>query len=105
MSRPQLWKSPPTHDSIRARMARAVAPGFSYCGRCGMPWARADEHVTEYSVHNGCFPLCEECWQILGHPEARIPYYKALIDGWDENRQGCSPETRRDIMLAVAAGR
>lgn len=28
----------------------------------------------------GCFPLCEQCWQELKTPAARLPYYRKLID-------------------------
>lgn len=35
-------------------------------------------------VTNGmsCFPLCEQCWKDLKTPEARLPYYRKLVDSW-----------------------
>lgn len=95
---------PPTHDSIKAKAARAAFPGYGYCGRCGMPWVFVDGHTTWYSEGLGCFPLCEGCWTLLGHPEARIEYYGAMLDAWE--RDGLLREDdRRVIGRAVAAGR
>jgi hypothetical protein len=92
---------PPTHDGARARLARALAPGFSYCLRCGMPWNRVRGHDTPYGGGRGCFPLCEDCWTLLAHPEARIEYYGALLDLWGD----VDPEVRAAVGRAVAAGR
>lgn len=92
---------PPTHDSLHAKAARLLSPGFSYCGRCGMPWARVEGHVTHYNNSSGCFPLCEGCWLVLGHPEARIEYYATLIRYW-ESQHEVSDETKRAIQRAVA---
>jgi hypothetical protein len=95
---------PVTHDSLQARTMRRLHPGTSWCGRCGMPWGTVREHVTNYTVTAGCFPLCEGCWTLLGSPEARIEYYAAQIEWWDANGQGVSADTRRDIGRAVANG-
>lgn len=92
----------PTHDSTRARIARACAPGYSYCMRCGMPWNRVDGHTTRYTETSGCFPLCEGCWTLLGHPEARIEYYAALIDEWERCDYPIDAEKRAAIGRAVA---
>lgn len=77
---------PPTHDTIRARIARARAPRYSYCLRCGFPWSRVEGHSTPYRFYKsgeaGCFPLCEDCWRMLDTPEARWPYYEALLRHW-----------------------
>lgn len=96
------WPAP-THDTVKAKTARAVSPGFSYCLRCGLPWRFVDGHTTEYTEHQACFPLCEGCWTILGCAEARIPYYAALLDVWEQDKP-VESETRRAIGLAVAAG-
>jgi hypothetical protein len=95
----------PTHDSERAATERAASPGFSWCFRCGRPWNHVVGHSTRYTEHSGCFPLCESCWTRLGHPEARIPYYRTLIEEWD--RSGCTlpDEERRAIGRAVTEGR
>jgi hypothetical protein len=98
----------PTDDSLKARIARAAAPGFSYCLRCGMPWNRVKNHTTWYAgspdrpASSGCFPLCEDCWLLLGSPEARIEYYGALIDEWEALGAPVEPEVRAAIGRAVA---
>jgi hypothetical protein len=93
----------PTHDSLKAKAARLLAPGYSYCRRCGMPWNRVKGHDTPYLKGRACFPLCEGCWETLGHPEARIEYYAALLDAWDQDRP-VEPEVRAAIGRAVANG-
>lgn len=98
---------PITHDTIVAKLARLASPGCSYCLRCGMPWTRVEHHTTWYETRadggpkRGCFPLCEGCWTLLGHPEARIEYYAAMVDGWNEHKP-VEPETRAAIGRAVA---
>jgi len=50
---------------------------------------------------SGCFPLCEECWQALGTPAVREPYYMALVDWW-EAEGGRDYSGRRELIrLAV----
>lgn len=94
---------PPTHDSLKAKAARALAGGQSYCGRCGMPWGSVEAHTTWYRENHGCFPLCEGCWTLLGHPEARIEYYATMLAVWEQDRP-VKPETRQAIGRAVAEG-
>jgi hypothetical protein len=100
---------PPTHDSFYARWLRKVHPGWGWCLRCGLPWPKTEAHTPHYVdpetgwASRGCFPLCEDCWQRLGHPEARIPYYGALIEHWEESKgHPIDPEERRAIGRAVA---
>lgn len=98
---------PPTHDSLRARALRLTFRGTGYCGRCGLPWACVTSHTTYYGDPlgeggmRGCFPLCEDCWQTLGHPEARIPYYRVLIEHW-QSQSEVHPDVIRAIGRAVA---
>lgn len=28
------------------------------------------------------FPLCESCWEDLGTPEARLPFYELCVAEW-----------------------
>lgn len=93
----------PTHDSLRARAARLTCPGYSHCLRCGMPWPYVKRHDTPYGDGRACFPLCEDCWTLLGHPEARIEYYATLLDIWEQDSP-VDPEVRQSIGRAVAAG-
>jgi hypothetical protein len=96
---------PPTDDSRRARWARFRHPSQSYCGRCGFPWAVVKEHCTPYAAGSSCFPLCESCWKVLGHPEARIPYYATLLEVWEQQSPSTDySEARRGLTHAVAAG-
>jgi len=82
-----------------------IFPGYSTCGRCGMPWNMVQEHTTMYqdftdlkeagvevkssspliivgSMSKGCSPLCQHCWDKLKTPEKRLPYYKEMYEGW-----------------------
>lgn len=49
-----------------------------------------------------CFPLCESCWQELGTPEARLPYYRALVDSWKQ-WDGQTGEKAEDRWPAIKA--
>lgn len=94
-----------THDSAAARLTRLGYPGWSHCGRCGFPWSVVTGHTTDYTDLNGCFPLCETCWQVLT-PVKRIPYYDDLIDDWAS--QGADTQLleldRALIRVAVMLG-
>lgn len=96
------WPTP-THDSLVAKLCRLGSPGYSHCLRCGMPWNTVEHHSTWYAKSSACFPLCESCWQLLGSPEARVEYYKTLIDYWARDLP-VSEQTARDIQKAVANG-
>jgi hypothetical protein len=56
--------------------------GFGRCSRCDTPWNFVHEHSTDYDHGRGCFPLCEECWEDLATPEARLPFYRVLWEQW-----------------------
>lgn len=99
----EIQDVPPTHDSVVAKTLRAAAPGYGFCYRCGWPWKFTKGHTTDYSIVKGCFPLCEKCWLKLGCPEARIPYYKMLIDRWELDLP-VAEEEKRAIQRAVANG-
>lgn len=78
-------------------------PNHSACGRCQTPWPACQSHSTMWDARNAIFPLCEDCWQELGTPAARIPYYEALLAVW--NDQGPSDRARDlAIIKAVEAG-
>lgn len=98
----------PTHDSVRAKACRKMAPYYSFCLRCGMPWNIAKDHTTWYEFYDqrrGCFPLCEKCWEILGCAEARIEYYATLFELWESGEAVIDEEEKRIIAKAVANGR
>lgn len=84
---------------IFGRLTRLLSPGYSGCGRCGCAWRFVQEHVTNYRLALGCFPLCEWCWRRLT-PQERLPYYQALWQRWD----GKDGKEWADIQSAVLQG-
>lgn len=83
-----------------ARAVRHHYPNYSACGRCELPWAVCDSHITDYDERHGCFPLCEDCWQELETPDARLPFYMAMCDWW-ETMSEADDERRETIRRAV----
>lgn len=82
------WATYPA-DTLLAKIARTTAPGYSACLRCGMPWRYVEPHTTRYSRSQGCFPLCADCWTLLGSAENRLPFYRQLVlDIWCEDVLG-----------------
>lgn len=74
---------------------RLLAPGYSACHRCNMPWRFVKEHITNYSEERGMFPLCENCWKSLT-PKERLPYYRQLYNEW--NQPGIWPQIEKAVM-------
>lgn len=89
-----LWRR------LRGLLERRLHPGFSSCYRCWRPWACVRGHATMYSEHEGCFPLCQQCWSELP-VEGRLPYYKKLWISWDDPDIDWEPI--RDAVYAEAA--
>jgi hypothetical protein len=58
------------------------------CLRCRRSWKYREHHTTWFKYEEGCFPLCERCWRKLGTPEARLPYYRTLWEGWNKTYPG-----------------
>lgn len=82
---------------LRKLFARVTTPfydsKYSGCQCCGICWYfmlvnpfwkkyLGGEHTTPFGDGHGCFPLCESCWQDLGTPEARLPFYEKLFSEW-----------------------
>jgi hypothetical protein len=82
--------------SVTARRRR---PHNSWCARCKLPWPECNSHVTMYSENEGCFPLCEDCWQELGTPSARLPYYRSMVVWWNTMSE---PDPERDRLIFTA---
>lgn len=96
--------------SLASQIRNAIgrARGFGECLRCGGTWDHTQEHLTEYTAGGACFPLCEFCWSDLATPEARLPYYRALVDRWINDNPESASEIEvkyQDIESAVTAGR
>lgn len=87
--------------SVPARFL-AVPKGYSWCGRCKLPWSHVEGHSTHFAKGQGCFPLCVYCWGELTI-EQRLPYYYAL---WVRSRQRgyMSSDTLAKIIAAVNEG-
>lgn len=85
------------------RISRLLAPAYGACFRCHTTWRFVDHHSTMYTTTAGCFPLCEECWQELGTPDRRLPYYEELMRRWADDLP-VSVETVEQIRAAVLAG-
>lgn len=97
-----------THVSLDERLMKSAAlrrlyPNQSTCGRCQTPWAACESHCTKYSDRTGCFPLCENCWQELGTPQRRMPFYIEMIEWW-RTMGPFSEEEATAILDAVKAG-
>ena len=85
-------------------------PGYGTCTRCWRPWATVEGHSTFYTEQHGLFPLCEWCWQSLGTPHDRLPYYLGLVAHWEHRHPGPAPsgmtwaEVRQQVQTAVLRG-
>jgi len=80
-----------------------VAPGYSCCKRCFIPWKFTQHHDTRYSPSRSCFPLCESCWATL-KPVTRLLYYRVMYRSWRE-ADPSGPIEWQEIELAVLRGR
>ncbi len=63
-------------------LLQAMNPAYGACRRCAFPWWAVDGHTTKIDRQSGCFPLCEKCWRELGVSSYRMPYYRAMWEGW-----------------------
>ena len=77
---------------------RRLAPGYSWCKRCGTPWKFVEEHETWYRPTHAVFALCRPCWPELTSEE-RLPYYRQVFDDWE--RFGCGDREWPEIERAV----
>lgn len=77
--------------------------GFGRCYRCNRTWQNCRSHSTQFSREEGCFALCEECWQVLD-VEGRLVYYRQLWQDWSAEGNS-SREEWEQIELAVRQGK
>ena len=85
-------------------ISKIFSPGYSFCMRCGITWKFVKGHSTSFTKTDGCFPLCEYCWNILETPENRLPYYKRLFNEWKQWGEQ-SIEKWDEIKKAILEGR
>lgn len=77
---PPWWKTP-----ALAWLAREFWCGYESCYCCRFPWPPLLRHSTHCSDPEFVAEaLCESCWLRLRTPEARLPYYRALVKHWQE---------------------
>lgn len=76
--------------------------GYSACQACGTSWDQVAWHNTQYSVHAGCFPLCEECWAERT-PRERLPFYAQLLNLW-RSTHPLEPGLEEQVGAAVMQG-
>ena len=88
---------------IETGIATTTGWGWGTCYRCHGSWEYLDGHVTRYNDERGCFPLCESCWESLGTPESRLPYYHMMWDDWVKLGY-CNPLRWEEIEAAVRNG-
>lgn len=90
-----------------------MRPGPGACFRCGRRWNRfirpPQPHITTYDKFgNGCFSLCDRCWNVLT-PDSRLGFYRALWRSWFQRDGGERADELLDrwnrIEAAVKAGR
>lgn len=97
-------KPKPTRDSLRARLARLISPGWSWCDRCGMPWNLAKEHSIPSAPGRGAFPCCKKCWPIMTKSERRGAVNR-LIDSWQQDSPNMDfSEDRAALLQSVEDG-
>ena len=85
----------------RAAIEKTLAPGYSTCLCCDRPWKFVKGHSTQYTEGSGGFPLCEDCWDALGTPEARLPYYRQLYMEWLGGAGDLSPPRRESYLRRI----
>lgn len=73
----------------------------SACSLCGKTTGGIGEHCTMYSPHQGCFPLCQDCWSKLT-PSERLPYYRGLFDFWRSSDATGRQTATNGLWLAIS---
>ena len=82
------WKLEEYLKRLNAEGLERPAVGYN-CFRCGKD---RDRHTTwDDTAGTGAAPICETCWDELGTPEQRMPWYRCLWLLWEIDRlyDGC----------------
>ncbi len=82
--------------------SQRLAPGYSWCSRCGTPWLFIHHHNTDYRLDRGIFVFCVKCWEELA-PAERLPYYRKLWEHWQQSGVADDEEWEA-IQTAVLEG-
>ena len=65
----------------RARTDWGRAIGYGWCYHCSRTWNYIKDKTISYSVSEGMFPLCEDCFDKLSPTEIN-PYIEQLVAEW-----------------------
>lgn len=70
-------------DSISrfAQNRLLAAQGFGSCSHCKNHWGVVEGEVIPYTPGRGMFPICKNCFKILGADQIII-YVNKLVDLW-----------------------
>ena len=66
-------------------MLRILNPSWSYCEICGLPWKYAKNHTVQLDKYEGCFCVCEHCYQHATDEELRKAYQRTWWRYWTGN--------------------
>lgn len=82
-------------------------PSYGWCGKCKKTWDIVEGHLTQFDNSHSCFPLCEKCWSDLKTPEARLHYYRELVNNWkmSDSPKDHAEDNWAGIKEAVLAGK
>jgi hypothetical protein len=103
---------------ITAPFLHLYYPSHGWCGRCRWSWPVAQEHETLWGQgsYRGLFAVCQKCWEELGDPEARLPFYRAAWERYWANepwgqieaavrREGAFTQAELDTKIQEARSR
>jgi uncharacterized protein with PIN domain len=55
-------------------ISKILFPDYSFCKKCNSTWNVVREKTVMYDKNNGCFAICEKCWDDLDY-YSRYGYY------------------------------
>ena len=86
----------------RAKIVMGKALGYGGCYRCGMTWNYAKSKSIRYSVSDGMFPLCEECFDRLSSEEID-PYIEKLVMVWLGSHEWGNKQSPQKVIESAKA--
>jgi hypothetical protein len=95
-------------------LSAILAPGYSWCQKCGTAWKFVEGRTVDYHevtvefpngqtiTHNqkGHFALCEECWNECDEDE-RVRYHMQSVQEW----WGDTARDEKEVSEIIAAVR
>jgi len=86
----------------RAKTVMGKALGYGGCYHCGMTWNYAKGKSIRYSVRDGMFPLCEECFDRLSSEEID-PYIEKLVMVWLGSNEWGNKQSPQKVIESAKA--